>query len=118
MKKILVIDDDESILEAVGILLESEGYEVMKVVDASNAIKKVEEFRPDLILLDYLISGEVGTDITEKIRSTKDYCDIPVVLMSAHPKAHMSASKCGANCFIAKPFDIDELIKIVEVHTS
>lgn len=118
MKKVLVIDDDPAILEAISIVLEGEGYSVKTVEDAQDAVSEVKNYRPDVIFLDLLLSGKEGTEIANEIKSDSRSKGIPVVLISAHPHAHDSARSCGADAFLAKPFDLDELLDAVRTHTS
>ncbi len=118
MKRVLIVDDDEAILEAISIVLESEGYSVRTVIDAEGAIPAVKEYQPDIIFLDLLLSGKEGTKIVDEIKDNNQYSTIPVILISAHPNAKTSASECGADEFLAKPFDLSELLSLVQKYTS
>lgn len=115
MKKILVVDDDEGILEALSFILEDSGYVVEKTADGKVAPKKALSFQPDLIILDYLLSGIDGLTVCKKIKSDIKTKNIPIILISANPNAKKVIKKCGVNDFIEKPFDIDKLLKKVEV---
>lgn len=113
-KKILVIDDDVDILEPMSLLLEGEGYIVGTTTKGEQAYSEVSSFKPDLILLDILMSGSDGRTICKKLKNDKKTKDIKIIMMSAHPGADKDAKRCGANGFIAKPFEIDELLRIVK----
>jgi two-component system alkaline phosphatase synthesis response regulator PhoP len=115
-KKILIVDDDEAILEAVRIAIESEGYNVKTLVDGDKIDQVVRSFKPDLILLDLLLSGRNGSEITQELKSYPDIKNIPVVIISAHPAAKTTAFAGGADDFLAKPFDLDDLFNIIEFH--
>lgn len=110
-KKILIVDDDKDILEPLELLLSSEGFKVDTTTKGEQTYSKVSEFKPDLILLDVLMSGSDGRTICKKLKADPKTKEITIVLMSAHPSAKADSKVCGADGFIAKPFDIDDLIK-------
>ena len=114
MKKILVVDDDESILDAVSLVLEDEGYRVETIQKGQETYEKVIAFKPDLILLDVLMSGSDGRDICRKLKHNSETKHIPIIMISAHPTAKEGALECGAEEFLAKPFNTDELLKKIE----
>lgn len=112
-KKILVIDDDESILDAVSMILEEEGYKVETIFKGEEAFRKVNTFRPDAIILDVLLSGKDGREICKDLKSDTGTQTIPIIMISAHPNAEKSSRSCGADAFLAKPFDTEELLKTI-----
>ncbi len=114
MKKVLIIDDDPDILEAVQMVLTSGGYESEGITKGEETYRKVDEFSPDLIILDVLLSGNDGRTICKKLKTDIATLTIPVIMMSAHPLAKGSVNDCGANAFIAKPFSVDELLQAVQ----
>lgn len=118
MAKVLIVDDDHAILEAMQIAIEDEGYTVQTVADGNSAADKAKEFLPDIILLDLLLSGKDGTEIIGMLRNQEETKDIPVILLSAHPNAAQTAKNCGANDFLPKPFDVDELLSKVAKYIS
>lgn len=114
-KKILVVDDDPDILDALQILLEFAGYDV-KTTEKGDYAENLHDTNgglPDLIILDVLLSGKDGRLICQKLKSQQDTKHIPIVMISAHPNAKQSVAAVGADDFMAKPFDIDELLAIV-----
>jgi DNA-binding response OmpR family regulator len=113
MSKILVVDDDVDILSVMEILLSMKGFDVQVTSKGENAFPKVESFKPDLILLDVLISGHDGRTICRQLKSNKDTSHIPVIMFSAHPGAAAAIADYGADDFIAKPFDVNNLMKKV-----
>ena len=118
MKKVLIVDDDEAILEAIKIAIQGEGYAVETLTDGEEAMGKALEFKPDIILLDLLLSGRDGSEIAKEFKETAFAKDIPIVMISAHPNAHKSASESGADHFLAKPFDLDDLFGVLEKYTN
>jgi DNA-binding response OmpR family regulator len=113
MSKILVIDDDLDILSVMEILLSMKGYNVEVTAKGENTFPKIETFKPDLILLDVLISGYDGRVICKQLKSNEKTKHIPIIMFSAHPGAAATIADYGANDFISKPFDVDHLLKKV-----
>lgn len=116
--KILVVDDDSSILEAIQILLEYEGYAVCTAHDAKTALKVALTKKPHLVVLDVLLSGDDGRDIAKRLKTTPMTQQIPILMMSAHLNIRQSVIEAGADEFIPKPFDIDVLLRFVEHYTK
>jgi DNA-binding response OmpR family regulator len=85
-----------------------------------NTFPKIETFKPDLILLDVLISGYDGRVICKQLKSNEETKHIPIIMFSAHPGAAATIADYGANDFISKPFDVDHLLKKVneQLHLS
>lgn len=111
MAKILVIDDDPDILSVMEILLSMKGFTVDVTARGETTFDKIESFKPDLILLDVLISGQDGRVICKEIKSNENLKHLPVLMLSAHPGAAATISDYGADGFISKPFDVDKLMK-------
>jgi CheY-like chemotaxis protein len=115
-QRILVIDDEESILEVIQIVLEGEGYETQTSMNSS-VLQQLTSL-PDLILLDFLLAGEDGRVICRRIKADPYLQHIPVIMLSAHSDASKVADTSGANDFLEKPFDVDALIEIVQRYTQ
>ncbi len=113
MSKILVVDDDTDILSVMEILLTMKGFDVEVTAKGENTLPKIESFKPDLILLDVLISGHDGRTICRNLKSNEDTRHIPVIMFSAHPGAASTISDYGADDFISKPFDVTNLLEKV-----
>lgn len=109
----MIADDDPGIVDAVEMLLEFEGYKVTSTVDGSTVIDMKDEL-PDLLLLDIWMSGEDGRDICKKLKSEAITKNIPVIMISASRDIRESAMAAGADDFLAKPFEMDELLKKIE----
>lgn len=116
MSKILVVDDDESILDAISLILEEVGYTVKTSFKGEKTYAMVESFHPDLILLDVLMSGKDGRHICRNLKQNDLTKLIPVIMISAHPSAQQGALECGAEDFLAKPFEVEELLSKVTSH--
>jgi len=112
-KSILVVDDDPGILEALKVMLEDQGYSV-ETASNGNIIQILDEANlPSMIILDVMLSGMDGRVIAEKLRKKKETKEIPIVMISANPYAATDCVKRGANAFLAKPFEIDDLLTVV-----
>lgn len=110
-KKILVVDDDEGILDAMQVLLESEGYGVEISSDGQILEKLNKNNLPDVILLDVLLSGKDGRQICRALKNKGETKNVPIIMVSAHPRAEDEVMACGANDFLAKPFQMEELLQ-------
>ena len=108
------MDDDHDIVDIIKIILEDEGYEVNTLTNGRDVLKSIENDRPDLILLDVMLGGIDGRDICKAIKSDVLLSSIPIVMISASHNLHNLLTEKGSpNDFLAKPFDIDNLIKKV-----
>lgn len=116
-KKIMIADDDPGIVDAIEMLLEFEGYKVTATRDGA-AVLGMEEELPDLLLLDIWMSGEDGRDICKRFKEGELTKNIPVIMISASRDVRESAIIAGADDFLAKPFEMDELLKKVAHFTQ
>jgi DNA-binding response OmpR family regulator len=116
-KKILVADDDPAILEVITYILEDEGYEVKTTADGQTE-KLAHEYLPDLILLDIWMSGMDGRNICRILKSQKSTMHIPIVMVSANRDAEKISIEVGADDFIAKPFEMEEMLIKVKQYTE
>lgn len=110
---ILVVDDDPDILEALKVMLEDQGFSV-ETASNGNILQFLNSTNlPSMIILDVLLSGMDGREIAESLRKKEETKDVPIVMISANPGAAKDCVKRGANEFLAKPFEIDDLIEVV-----
>lgn len=110
--KILIIEDDPDILNALNIVLGSEGFEV-DVLLKGESILKNQFVKPDLLILDYGLPDTNGLAICRHLRSKPIYSDIPIIVISASPKAKSKVLEAGASAFVEKPFDLRHLIEVI-----
>jgi two-component system response regulator MprA len=104
-----VVDDDPDILDAICDILDVEGYAVARARHGEEALERVAESRPDLILLDLMMPVMDGITFAHALRGRRIEPEIPVVVVSADGNPQKAAS-IGARGFLAKPFDIDALL--------
>jgi DNA-binding response OmpR family regulator len=110
-KRIWIVDDDEGILDAVEIVLRQEGYETEQIKEPADVPQRLEtEPHPELILLDILMSGVDGRDISQTLKKNEKTKHIPILIMTANIHAEKRFEEAGADGLIKKPFDIDDLI--------
>ncbi|NBO34920.1 MAG: response regulator, partial [Actinobacteria bacterium] len=108
-QRILVIEDDQSIAEIVGILLRAEGFEVSYCADGNQAITAFKAVSPDLVLLDLMLPGKDGIEICRTIR---DSSGIPIVMLTARSDTSdiVTGLEAGADDYIVKPIKNEELL--------
>ena len=117
MTKVLIIDDDPDVRLIMNTLMKKQGYEVETAFDRSDALSKLEEFTPSVILLDVLLSGTDGRELCKEIKDNDDLKSVPVIMVSAHPGASENIHSYGADDFISKPINtellLDKLDKLI-----
>ncbi|MBI5582542.1 MAG: sigma-54-dependent Fis family transcriptional regulator [Deltaproteobacteria bacterium] len=113
-KTVLVVDDEPEILKSVRGNLMDDGYEVLEALDGPEALKKVDEDTPDLVLLDIKMPGMNGIEVLELLK--QGHPQLPVVMMSAHGtiETAVKATKLGAYDFIEKPLSLERLTVVVQ----
>lgn len=115
-KKILVADDNKDIVIALSMMLEDAGYEVRSISN-EQIVQVVENYLPDLLLLDILMVDIDGRNICKYLKNQQLTKHIPVIMVSANRNTEKIAHEAGANDFITKPFDMDELLGKVAQYT-
>lgn len=115
-KKIIIADDDEAIVTVLTMMLEDAGYEVRSTANGHTA-QIVGDYLPDLLLLDIWMAGIDGRDVCKHLKSQQRTKHIPVIMVSANQNTEKIAREAGANDFIAKPFDMVELLEKIAQYT-
>ena len=111
-KKILVADDEPSIVTALEFLLQRQGFEVQVARNGEEALSLIESARPDLVLLDVMMPMKSGYEVCKRIRERADWSHIKVVMLSAKGRDAEVARglDVGADLYITKPFSTRDLI--------
>lgn len=117
-KDILVIDDDAAILEVITYILEDKGYQVTTISDSSLVEKYLLTKKPTMIILDFWMRGLNGEKIVSLVKSNEQTNHIPIIMISANHNVKSIAEQIHADGFLAKPFDINDLVTIVDKFTS
>ncbi len=111
---ILVLDDDPDIGMMIRIMLEYRGYRVIVIERAVELQGTLQNNTVSLVIMDMLLSGDNGTDVCSSFKSDPATADIPVIMFSAHPNARDICREAGADQFLAKPFDMQDLYNKVD----
>lgn len=115
--KILVLDDDPDILDIISYILREKGYQVVTLDEGKDIFQTIQNFNPDLVLMDVMLGNMDGRLICRDIKNTAETKSLPVILVSASHNLALTLRQEGApNDFIAKPFDIDFLVQKVEAN--
>ena len=115
-KKILVVDDEPSMIKAVRYILEDNGYAVIGASTGEECIERAREEAPDIILLDVLLAGSSGLTICRRLKDDDKTKNIPVILVTAllGDSIQGEGAGCGAAHVISKPYDPDDLLWIIK----
>jgi two-component system KDP operon response regulator KdpE len=106
-RRVLVVDDHPKVLRFIEIGLKLRGYEVMTTVSGEEALGLVKSGKTDIMLLDIIMPGIDGFEVLRKLRG---FTQLPVIAISASSENHASALNLGANDFMTKPFEPDEMV--------
>ncbi|WP_295711323.1 response regulator [Mucilaginibacter sp.] len=113
IKKILVIEDDEDILDSIDTLLSLNNFEVKGITQTDDIIAVVKANNPDLVLTDYILPGMNGGKICQVIKNDKELAHIPVILMTAYHKQAIAIGNFGHDAYLPKPFENQHLVNII-----
>lgn len=108
---ILVLDDDPDICIMIKMVLDYYGYNAMDAENEENAKKIISSNHVDLVIMDMLLSGADGTDICRQLKQDKATSTIPILMFSAHPTARDTCLAAGADDFISKPFEMNDMME-------
>jgi DNA-binding response OmpR family regulator len=114
MNKILVVDDDLDILSLVKIILSVNNFDVEAISRWEDIDNRMDNFKPDLVLLDVSLGSADGRDICKRMRTADETLDIPVILFSANAEMGKYIDDCRAQAFIPKPFELTDLINTIK----
>jgi len=111
---ILVADDETHIVDFLSIMLEDEGYRVLRAYDGQQAWEAINRERPSLILSDVMMPLLGGVELVRRLRSIERFARVPVILMSAGLRQVPGLDVA----FLPKPFDLDQVLRLVNVTAS
>ena len=114
-KKILVVDDELDMLMVIKLRLESSGYEVITATDGLEGLNVARKARPDLIVLDVMLPKMNGYKVSRFLKFDEEYKHIPIVMLTAlaGEEDRSTGIETGANAYIAKPFETQELLDTI-----
>lgn len=112
IKKILIVDDEENIVISLEFLMQQAGYEVAIARNGEDALAMVDEFKPDLVLLDVMMPRVNGFDVCQKIRDNDELQDTKIIMLTAKGRDVEVAKgmALGANSYVIKPFSTKQLV--------
>ncbi|MFD0793280.1 response regulator transcription factor [Mucilaginibacter litoreus] len=113
VKRILVLDDNQDILDIVHETLTYENFEVKSTGEGNDVMPLVEEFNPNLVILDYRVAGSNGGEICREIKAHPKFGNVPVIIFSAYVNHASDLFAYGCDAIINKPFDLNELVEKV-----
>lgn len=114
-KNILVIEDNHAILDVITLILQSEAYKVAGLNKSADMMAHIDEFEPDLMILDIMLPDGDGRELLTQLRTNPKTASIPVLMISAKYTAqNIQHGPYKPNGFLAKPFDIDDLLDKIE----
>jgi DNA-binding response OmpR family regulator len=113
MHKILIVDDDPTLVDFLKLLLESEGYETRDAADGEGALQEIKRFEPEVVLLDYMMPNMDGLDVLRHV--SKHYATSFVVMLTGkgNEEVAVECMKAGAVDYVLKPFDNERLISVI-----
>ena len=114
-KRILIVEDDPSVLLIIKEALGHERYTTEQATTAAGALEKIATFRPHLVLTDYEMPGMTGLEMLHELRKQQNYVTVLFISGKTDPKLIANVLRAGADDFITKPFRMDELLARVEV---
>ncbi|WP_316771477.1 PleD family two-component system response regulator [Pedobacter frigiditerrae] len=117
-QSVLIFDDDEDLLNIFSFLFEDMGWQVFTHPTCDDVIERTRETKPNLILMDNWIPAIGGIAATQLLKADQELKEIPVIYISANNDVKALSAKAGADAFIAKPFDFDELSALAEKLTN
>jgi len=112
-KKILILDDNEDILEMMRVALEDEGHEVECMTNTDDILKTIQSTKPNLVIVDYILSGINGGELCHQIKTNPKTSHIPVIMVSGHQRILQSLGNYGEDVFIPKPFSLEDIVSNV-----
>jgi DNA-binding response OmpR family regulator len=115
---ILVVEDDPDVLGLLVAMLTGEGYQVTTAGDGEEGLAAARRARPDLILLDLMLPRMNALQFRAEQRRDKTICDVPVICLSGASHASTVALELGTEDCLAKPIDIDALLRMVRRHCA
>ena len=110
MPKILVVDDDEHVTSLLKKYLTAKNIEVVTINQSSKALSMAHAIHPDLFILDLMMPPPDGFELCRMLRSDPNFAHAPILIITAMDISNSSATSFGANDYLAKPFNLDEIV--------
>ena len=111
--RVLLVDDELSSAEVLALVLAGEGYQVTLAPDARQALSRLQETAPDLLIADFMMPGMNGAQLVQAVREVDAFRDIPVLLISGAPESALRAYAVKYDAFLRKPFGLEEVLRVL-----
>jgi len=112
--RVLLVDDELSSAEVLALVLAGEGYHVTVAADARQALERLDEADPELLVADFMMPGMNGADLAKVIRERERFRQIPVLMISGAPEAALKAYRPRYDAFLRKPFGLEEFLEVLQ----
>ncbi|MDQ2952206.1 MAG: response regulator [Chloroflexota bacterium] len=109
-----MVEDDRSLRDLMGLVLEDEGFTVSRAANTSDAFRAIEAARPDVMMIDVNLSGEDGAALCRAVKSRPETASIKCMMWSSAPDLGAIARSVGADAWLVKPTDLDVLVRRIE----
>ena len=115
---ILIVEDDPQVARLIALVLQRSGFKTETVADGHSALQRTRELRPALVFADLSIHGMGGDALCSTLKADPGTRAIPFVVLSGDPDIAEKARACGADDHLGKPFEFDDLVRIVKQHAA
>jgi len=112
MEKLMIVDDDNTMVSLLQLLFEMDGYDVVTFTHRDSIVEDIRSNTPDLVLMDVFISNVDGLEVLKQVRACEDLDDIKVIMTSGMDMGD-KCLKAGADAFILKPYPPEELMTLI-----
>ena len=118
--KILVVDDEPTIVRLMEFILARQGHEMLVAVNGEEALEKIQAHKPDLVLLDIMMPRIDGYEVARQVRANEETSGLPIIMLSAKAQEEdiRKGMEVGVNEYITKPFSPDQLVRVVGGYLS
>jgi CheY-like chemotaxis protein len=117
MTKVMIVDDDRTMISLLRILLEMDGYQVVSVDQHEPLLDRIRQERPDVLLMDVFLTHVDGMDLLSQIRAEEDLKSLRVIMTSGMDLTE-KAREMGADAFLLKPYTPEQLISLIQEHAQ
>jgi CheY-like chemotaxis protein len=111
--RVLLVDDEFAGAEVLALILAGEGYHVTTVPDGRQALARLEEAAPDVVVTDFMMPGMNGAELVDMIRELPKYAHVPVLMISGAPEAALRRYQTKYQAFLRKPFGLEQFLRTV-----
>lgn len=112
--RVLLVDDELSSAEVLALILAGEDYQVTLAADARQALARLEEAAPDILVVDFMMPGMNGAELVKAIREKARYANVPVLLISGAPEAALRRYEVNYDAFLRKPFGLEVFLRTLK----